>query len=547
MVKALIRRLSYPRTGHSAQSVDNFRRWRWLAVLLAAACAAATSRAEDLSVVLNGQYRDPVNAYKIGESYYLSAKDAGLLYGGQVYWYPVSGRLQFSLRGRALQFQVGSEKVQVGKDMITLDGAVMLRTSLAFVPLTFFESEEFSEWAGADTTVNPRTKLITIDKRASMGGLRWFSYGDYTRVSVELKPGLSYATSARGVGGVEVSFPLATIEGAEQAEIEDGLVGYYSLTQGSKAAKLTVKFGKRGLKWQAKELKNPRRLVVDVFKADIVPTPDGENPKAKPKPVEVAEAPAPVVPKPEAKPIKSIGPVVTGKSKDKAKRKIVVDAGHGGKDPGATGHSGTQEKDINLKAALELVDLLKEEGTFEVMLTRADDTFIPLADRSRLANEFGADLFVSLHCNASRHSKDNGFEVYFLSENATDPAAQELADFENSVVELEGKTPQDAKAEMLLMEMSKTENINSASELAALTARDIGKRVDLAANGVKQAGFYVLRGTHAPAMLFEMAYISNKKDEAKLQSKKYRRKLVDGVYAGILDYAKRQGWTAGGK
>jgi N-acetylmuramoyl-L-alanine amidase len=543
MLTAFIRRLSYPRTGHGAQLVNNAFR-RALLVTLALA-ASAVARAEDLSVVLNGQYRDPVNAYKIGESYFLSAKDAGQLYGGQVYWYPVSGRLQFSLRGRALQFQVGSEKVQVGKDMVTLDGAVMLRTSLAFVPLTFFETEEFSEWAGADTTFNPRTKLVTIDKRASIGGLRWFSYGDYTRVSVELKPGVSYAASARGVGGIEVSFPLASLEGSERGEIEDGLVGYYSLTQGSKAAKLTVKFGKRGLKWQAKELKNPRRLVVDVFKADVVPTPDGERSETKPRePVAKAETPE-VRPspakQPETKPVKSIGPVIAGKGR----RRIVVDAGHGGKDPGATGRSGTQEKDINLRAALELADLLKEEGTFEVMLTRGDDTFVPLADRSRLANEFGADLFVSLHCNASRHPKDNGFEVYFLSENATDPAAQEIADFENSVVELEGKTPQDAKAEMLLMEMSKTENINSASELAALTARDLGKRVDLAANGVKQAGFYVLRGTHAPAILFEMAYISNKKDEAKLQSKKYRRKLVDGVYAGILAYAKRQGWTTG--
>src|SRR5262249_9401069 len=102
-----------------------------------------------------------------------------------------------------------------------------------------------------------------------------------------------------------------------------------------------------------------------------------------------------------------------------------------------------------------------------------------------------------------------------------------------------------AQAELLLMELGKTEYINSASDLAALTARDLQKRVDISDNGVKQAGFYVLRGTHAPAILFEMAYLTNKQDEAKLQSKKYRRKLVDGVYAGILDFAKRQGWTAG--
>lgn len=504
--------------------------------------AAAALGAEELSVVLNGKYREPVNAYKIGETHYLSAKDAGQLYGGQVYWYPVSGRVQLSVRGRALQLQVDSSQVKVGDTTVTLDGPVMLRTSHAFIPLSFFESAEFSAWAGADTTFNPRTKLLTVDKNASVGSVRWFSYKDYTRLSLALDPRASFAASARGLGGIEVSFPLGTISGSEQGEIEDAQVSFYSLTQGGKAAKLALKFNRPGLQWRVRELSRPRRLAVDVFRADVMETPDGEQRGEpaiqEPAKVKTVETDASV------SPAASIGPTVSGKS-ERFKRKVVVDAGHGGKDPGATGSRGSFEKDINLRAALDLSELLKEEGTFEVMLTRADDTFVPLVDRSRLANEFGADLFVSLHCNASRHPKDNGFEVYFLSESASDPAAQELADFENSVVEMEGKTPQDAKAEMLLMEMSKTENINAASELAALTARALGKRVDLTANGVKQAGFYVLRGTHAPAILFEMAYISNRKDEAKLQSKKYRQRLVDGVYAGILDFAKRQGWLMG--
>jgi N-acetylmuramoyl-L-alanine amidase len=512
------------------------------------------TRAEELPVVLNGEYRDAVNAYKIGSDYFLNAKDAGLLYGGQVYWYPVSGRVQFSVRGRALQLQVNSPQVQVGEKMVTLDAAVMLRASQAFIPLSFFEGEEFSGWAGMDTTFNPRTKLLTLDKRATVGDVRWFSYKDYTRVAVELTAQAQFKPAARGVGGVEVAFPLGSIDSSEQGEIADGVVDFFSLTQGAKTSTLTVKFNKPGLKWAVKELANPRRMVLDVFKGPVVPTSEGEEgptPSAKvpaPEPKaeeETAVSDLPSVSTPVA-PVKSVGPQVEGKS-EHVKRRIVVDAGHGGKDPGATGARGTLEKDINLRAALELAKLLKQEGTFEVMLTRADDTFVPLADRSRLANEFGADLFVSLHCNASHHAKDNGFEVYFMSDKATDPAAQELADRENAALELEGKTGQDQQAELLLMEMSKTENLNSAAELAALTARDLEKRVDIRDNGPKQAGFYVLRGTHAPAILFEMAYISNKKDEAKLQAKKYRRRLVDGVYAGILDYAKRVGWLSAGK
>ena len=175
--------------------------------------------------------------------------------------------------------------------------------------------------------------------------------------------------------------------------------------------------------------------------------------------------------------------------------------------------------------------------------SRDDDTFVPLADRSRLADEFGADLFVSLHCNASPDKKESGFEVYFLSETATDPEAQRLAERENAVLELEGKSPQDEQASAILQAMGRTEDINASSELASLVSRSLGRRVDLLDRGVKQAGFYVLRGTHAPAILFEMAFVSNRQDEAKLGSKKVRRKIVEGVYAGVLDFAKRRGWA----
>ena len=221
--------------------------------------------------------------------------------------------------------------------------------------------------------------------------------------------------------------------------------------------------------------------------------------------------------------------------------RIVIDAGHGGKDSGATGRRGTREKEINLAVAKDLARLLKQGKLFDVLMTREDDTFIPLDQRSRLSNDSHADLFVSLHCNAHHNPKEHGFEVYFMSEKASDPEAERLAQFENSSLQLEGKTPADAEADLILHAMTKEENINAASELAALVSRDLHKRVDLEPRGVKQAGFYVLRGTDAPAILIEMAFVSNRKDEAKLGSRSYRSRLVDGIYAGLVDYAKRKG------
>lgn len=512
-----------------------------LAALLALPDVARA--AEEISVVVSGRVKEPLLGYKIGSTYFLSAKEAGALYGGQVYWYPVAGRVQMSFRGRALQLFVDSDEARLEGETFKLDSPVRLRASKAFIPLSFFLSEKFAAFSGFESVFNERTRLLSVDRLSTVKALRWFSYKGHTRLSLELDKRISYSASARGVGGVEVTIPLGVIEGAESGEIEDGQVSAFSLRQDPQAARLSVSFAEPGLKWRVRELSHPRRLVIDVYSVEppfsAGATLAQEQRTAKPSPAK-AEAALPL-----SAAVKSHGPVILNAQGGRVRRKIVIDPGHGGKDPGARGRRGSVEKEIALLAAQDLARLLEEEGSFEVMLTRDDDTFVPLADRARLSNEFGADLFVSLHCNASENPREEGFEVYFLSEKATDPAAERLADFENSVLELEGKNPrEEAAAAALLGELAKTENINASSELAGLMLRAVDKRADVAARGVKQAGFYVLRGTHAPAILVEMAFLSHKKDEIKLESKRFRRRLVDGLYAGILEFAKRQGWSA---
>ena len=221
------------------------------------------------------------------------------------------------------------------------------------------------------------------------------------------------------------------------------------------------------------------------------------------------------------------------------KLRIVIDPGHGGKDPGARGIDGTLEKDINLKAALELARLLKKTGVFDVKLTRHNDTFVSLSKRSEIANQWKADLFVSLHSNAAKNPRDSGFETYFMSEKASDPHAQRLAEFENSSINYESKFRQEAEVKMLLGELSKTEYVNASSEFAGLVSRETGGEVNIPDRGVEQAGFYVLRGTHAPAILFEMGYLTNPQDERDLRSESFRQRLMRGLYTGIVEYAKK--------
>ncbi len=225
----------------------------------------------------------------------------------------------------------------------------------------------------------------------------------------------------------------------------------------------------------------------------------------------------------------------------KALRRIAIDPGHGGKDPGAIGPEGSLEKDINLRMALDLADSLREAYGYEVLLTRMDDSFVPLEERARLANKHHADLFISLHCNASSSPRRKGFEVYFLSERASDSHADAVARLENAVLALEGKElPTPSRLKQVLRSLQITANINEASAAGSLLDRHLSERLSVPSLGVKQAAFYVLRGAEMPAVLVEMAFVSNRHEERLLQSSSFRKKMVEGLAAGIAAYDVRK-------
>ena len=492
------------------------------AALLALVGPPALS-AEGFNAVVEGKVRDAIDGYKAGSTLYLDAQSLGKLLGGSVHWYPVSGRVELTLRGRSMRFLLDDRDVIAGDQTFMMSVPLKVRASRAFIPFSFIESENFQRWAAADISLDAKTRTISVDKRGTVGPTRVFTYGGRTRVSLHLAPDAPWKASARGVGGVDVISDFGTAEG----EVVDS----YVLKQEARVARLTIKFAGKGQKWKATELSDPRRVVIDVYPKGAEP--DTETPPADVKPA-IKEAVA-VKPVDDAVASSTLAP--------KARRRLVViDPGHGGKDPGATGVRGGYEKDLNLAAALELARVLRERGDMEVLLTRETDVFVPLSERSDLANAREADLFISLHCNAHNRKSEQGFEIYSVSETASDPEAEALAAKENSVLALEGKNVQDEEAKMILLAMTKTEMINDSAAFAALATKSLDKRLDVDNRGAKQAGFYVLRGTHAPAILIEMGFITNSYDEAQLGSRAFRRKLAEGLAAGVADYAKRKGW-----
>ncbi|MGE4384524.1 MAG: N-acetylmuramoyl-L-alanine amidase [Endomicrobiaceae bacterium] len=220
---------------------------------------------------------------------------------------------------------------------------------------------------------------------------------------------------------------------------------------------------------------------------------------------------------------------------------IVLDAGHGGHDTGAVGPNGTKEKDLNLQIVLLLKKIFDKDKNYKVILTRDDDTFIPLVERTNIANKQKADLFVSVHCNANFKRSVEGFEIYFLSEKASDTDAISTEILENSVLALEDKSDkQKSVLQKMLWSMVVNEYINESSELCSFIICETSGRLKIPTRGIKQANFCVLRGSQMPAVLVECAYLSNYSEEAKLQTKGFQSSIADSIYEGVKKYYARK-------
>ncbi len=215
---------------------------------------------------------------------------------------------------------------------------------------------------------------------------------------------------------------------------------------------------------------------------------------------------------------------------------IVVDAGHGGKDPGAVGHNNTREKDVTLQMARKLAVALRKGLGCKVLLTRSDDRFLPLKSRTAYANKVGADLFISLHANASTNRKAYGLETYYLNLSKNNQAA-EVAARENGT-----SLEEVSNLEAILFDLMANAKINESSRLAAeiqqAMVRHLKPRFSRIKDlGVRQGPFHVLLGATMPSVLVEAAFISNRREEKRLKTGIYQEKVAQAIVRGIKQYS----------
>jgi N-acetylmuramoyl-L-alanine amidase len=236
------------------------------------------------------------------------------------------------------------------------------------------------------------------------------------------------------------------------------------------------------------------------------------------------------------KPLALAKPTVTSASP--AKKIIFIDPGHGGIDPGTIGASGTYEKHITLAMARQLQSELNKTGRFQALLTRNRDIFVPLRERVARARDAGADLFISIHADATKNRKTRGLSVYTLSELASDRETAALAEKENKADLIAGINFSEETSEIsnILIDLTRRLSMNESAKFAIGLVRQLRQQTKLLRNTHRFAGFAVLKAPDVPSVLVELGFLSNLKDEKALKNKKFRAKLAKGMVRAVISY-----------
>ena len=227
-------------------------------------------------------------------------------------------------------------------------------------------------------------------------------------------------------------------------------------------------------------------------------------------------------------------------------RRVVLDPGHGGHDPGATGPTGLREKDVALDIAHRAAPLIARELGISTLLTRDTDVYVPLEERTARANGFGADLFISIHCNATERSGGSGVMTFVL-DDSKDQLASRIAALENSA-----SAEATSELERVMSQSGDRKSDARSTEFAGLLQRAamaslLPSYPDVPDGGVKRAGFYVLAGARMPAVLFETSFISSARDETRFNTGDFRQKLADAIVNAVRAYKQGRGRGRGGR
>jgi N-acetylmuramoyl-L-alanine amidase len=355
-------------------------------------------------------------------------------------------------------------------------------------------------------------------------------YADFSRITLESSRTLTFTIARRTAGSVEVGIESSDPVHIQTGPVSSRLVRAVSAMRLGSRHLLTIESKIESFTFNHYTVASPFQLILD-FKeaARAVEVPPAKPAEKKPSP--------PAEERPAVPPAQNPGrPAVAPSS---GGRTIVIDAGHGGAESGAKGKSGTLEKDITLAISLKLKSLIERNLAFRVVLTRDKDVEVLLENRAATANNNDAQFFISIHANGSYKKSSSGSETFFLNLNATDEDVRRLAYFENTQTELQGRIAADQDYQddirMILWDMAQAAYIRQSSRLAELIQAELNSLLNTANRGIKQAPFKVLTEVACPAVLVEVAFLSNPDEERLLGREEFQWNVAQAIYQGLAN------------
>ncbi len=433
---------------------------------------------------------------------------------------PRARSLTLSVEGRDVTLYDKKSLASVGGDLRLLSSPVLLEDGRWLVPV-----DSLSRLLGpllrkrVDFRAASRVLLVGNVEIARVG-VKTSVSGDSVRVVLEASQKVPFRVEQQA-GRVTVTIPKDAVDVAYQQERLTG--GIVDLIQylGGKDHAFAFNLGQRFLQLKAAEEAAPPRLVLDFQARPVAPG--------------AAVAAPPSAPPSPAAPVEPSGV-----------RTIVIDPGHGGEEVGAKGPSGTLEKDVTLAIGRRLRAALANSLGLQAFLTRDRDEEIALDERAAVANNYKADLFISIHANASRSLGAKGSEVYFLTYHASDDEGRRMAALEGGAFTPGTPAPASGELALILWDMAQAEHLEESSALASRIQEELAEVTGSQGRGVKQAPFRVLVGAAMPAVLVEVAFISNAEEERLLVSDAYQAKVVAALVRGISRYQQQHRADLGG-
>ena len=473
--------------------------------------SSTLAQSSEIKILLNNKSLETVIPSVIeNDRLFVSARNVVEALGGKITWFPALKLMTININGRTTRLVIDDPSLEIDEKVIPLEMPARILDNRVMIPL-----EVIKIIAEVDIKWENQTKTLSINTiRPYLLEVRSYSYPDKTRVVIDLSEKTEFRADKLINPDrifIDIMGSIAKLEDtSKQIKIDDAVVKTVRTAQFNEEITRVVFDLYQETRYELFSLIEPDRVVIDIFKS-------GEEAViSETLPAKSEEKPTP-------------GPEITGK------RVVIIDPGHGGKDPGAIGPTGLKEKEVTLGIALYLEKLLKNAG-IPTYLTRSKDEFVYLENRTNFANQKNGFVFVSLHANSVLNHRPSaeGIETFLLSSKYIGASARDVADRENRASRAHPDV--DTDLALIIADLEESANIKYSFDFADIIQKKLVEYLKLENRGIKQAPFVVLKGANMAAVVVEVGFISNPKEEKLLKTNTFRENAAQGLFEAIKYY-----------